>query len=130
MTALKLPMAEKVKTQFMTTEEMKKVIDRVTHKIKRTESFLKPNLTIVDIAEKTGIHPKRISYALNNQLGVNFNGFINKFRVDRAKELLVDIKSKHLSVEGIGMEVGFNTKATFYSAFRKYEGCTPARYRS
>ncbi|UII78604.1 AraC family transcriptional regulator [Flagellimonas sp. CMM7] len=127
---LELPAVEKVKTPFMTAEEMKEVIEMVTRKIKRNESFLKSNLTIVDIAEETNIHPKRISHALNNQLGVNFNGFINKFRVNKAKALLVDEKSKNLSIEGIGMEVGFNTKATFYAAFKKYEGCTPAKYRS
>lgn len=128
-TPLALSMAEKVKTQFMTIEEMKEVIEVVRATIKKRESFLKSNLTIIDIAEETNIHPKRISHALNNQLKVNFNSFINKFRVDKAKELLVDNKFKHLSIEGIGMEVGFHSKATFYAAFKKYEGCTPAKFR-
>ena len=127
---LEFPMVEKTKPQFMTTGEMQEVIKTVRNKMKKSQSFLKPNLTIIDIAEETNIHPKRISHSLNNLLGMNFNGFINKFRVDKAKELLVDEISKNLSIEGIGMEVGFNTKATFYAAFKKYEGCTPAKYRS
>ncbi|NAS32553.1 helix-turn-helix domain-containing protein [Flavobacteriaceae bacterium R38] len=129
-TPLELPMEEKVKSPFMTTEEMQEIIDMVRGKIKKSESFLNPNLTIIDIAEETNIHPKRISHSLNNLLQMNFNGFINKFRVEKAKKLLVNEKYKNLSVEGIGMEVGFNTKATFYTAFKKYEGCTPAKYRS
>lgn len=120
---------KKEKVQFMNSEEMQEVINVITNSIHDTLIFLKHNLTIVDIAEATQIHPKRISYALNNQLKLNFNNFINKFRVDKAKELLGNEKFNHLSIEGIGMEVGFRTKATFYSAFKKYEGCTPAKYR-
>ncbi len=127
---LELPMGKKEKPQFMDSEEMLEVIVIIRESIKSTQSFLKHNLTIIDIAEETHIHPKRISYALNNQVGMNFNNFINKYRVDKAKELLVDVKANHLSIEGIGIEVGFHTKATFYSAFKKYEGCTPAKYNS
>lgn len=125
---LSQPSSKKDKPQFMDSEEMMEVINTITDSIQSTQSFLKHNLTIVDIAEATQIHPRRISYALNNQLELNFNNFINKFRVDKAKELLGDAKFNHLSIEGIGMEVGFHTKATFYSAFKKCEGCTPAKY--
>ncbi|WP_420603243.1 helix-turn-helix domain-containing protein [Flagellimonas sp.] len=127
---LELPVVEKARAPFMTAEEMKEVINVVTLNIKRNESFLKSNLTIIDLAEETNIHPKRISYSLNKQVGMNFNSFINKFRVYKAKELLLDKKSNHLSIEGVGMEVGFHTKATFYAAFKKFEGCTPAKFRS
>ncbi|GAA3514422.1 helix-turn-helix domain-containing protein [Aquimarina addita] len=126
---LSQPSIKEEKNQFMDSHEMSEVLTKVTSSILGTQSFLKHNLTIIDIAEATQIHPRRISYALNNQLELNFNNFINKFRVDKAKELLRDAKFNHLSIEGIGMEVGFHTKSTFYSAFKKFEDCTPAKYR-
>ena len=118
------------KAAFITTKEMEDVINIVEDYIVNSQCFLKDNLTIIDIAEATNIHPKRISYSLNNLEQSNFNNYINKFRVQKAKELLKDDAATNLSIEGIGMEAGFHSKATFYSAFKKFEGCTPANYRS
>ncbi|MCL6295073.1 helix-turn-helix domain-containing protein [Jejuia spongiicola] len=122
--------AEVKQSEFMTSEVMSEIIETVETYIKNSQCFTKDNLTIIDIAEATNIHPKRISYALNNQKGVNFNTYINKFRVERAKELFENEGNNNLSVEGIGMEAGFHSKATFYGAFKKFEGCTPASFRN
>jgi YesN/AraC family two-component response regulator len=119
-----------VKSKFMTAENIKEVVGTIEDYVISSQCFIKDNLTIVDIAEAIKIHPKRISYSLNNHKGTNFNNYINKFRVEKAKELFNDISTNNLSVEGIGIESGFHSKATFYASFRKFEGCTPASYRN
>ena len=57
------------------------------------------------------------------------NDFVNKFRIDRAKQLLVDQEFDNYKIEAIGYECGFNNKVTFYKAFSKFEGITPAMYK-
>ncbi len=117
-------------SSFMTREEMQSVVALIDDYVTNSRCFLKQDLTIVDIAEAVNVHPKRISHSLNKQRGINFNNYINKFRVKEAKKMFDSKEHKHLSVEGIGIEAGFNSKATFYNAFKKHEGCTPGSYKN
>lgn len=59
----------------------------------------------------------------------NFFDYINSYRIENAKRLLKSGKFNTLSVEGIGYDCGFNTKATFYATFKKTTGFSPAEFR-
>ena len=117
------------KSGFMNDAEMHDVVSIVDAYVAKSQCFTREALTIIDLAEATNIHPKRISHSLNKLRGMNFNNYINRFRVEKAKAILMNEGSQHFSVEGIGIEAGFHSKATFYGAFKKFEGCTPASYK-
>ncbi len=108
----------------------REVLDRIQDYMVKSRCFTKEDLTIVDVSEAIHEHPRRISQSINSLLGTNFNNYINSFRVEYAKELFASDQYKNLSIEGIGMEAGFHSKSTFYAAFRKIEGTTPAKHRS
>lgn len=55
---------------------------------------------------------------------------MNGCRVKEAKRLLVDQKLEHLSILGIGLEAGFNSKTTFNTTFKKFTGLTPTAYKN
>ncbi len=115
---------------FMTAQNITETLETVKEYVNSSECYIVGDLTISDVAEAVNIHPKRISHALNSKPGINFNNYINSLRVEKAKELLKSDAVKHLSVEGIGSEVGFHSKTTFYSAFKKFENMTPAQFRN
>ncbi|WP_149276281.1 helix-turn-helix domain-containing protein [Pareuzebyella sediminis] len=119
----------KKKQDLVSDEEVENMINAIEEYIEASKCFTKQDLTIMDLADAVNIHPKRISYAINKALDLNFNSFINNFRVEYAKELFQSDKAKKLSIEGIGMEAGFHSKSTFYSSFNKLEGTTPAKFR-
>ncbi|MFD2568973.1 helix-turn-helix domain-containing protein [Pseudotenacibaculum haliotis] len=128
-TIAELSATEKNKSNVLTSAEMVEIVKIIDDYIKNSQCYVKDNLTIIDVANAINIHPKRISNSLNKLKGENFNSYINKFRVEKAKALFKDDSKANLSVEGIGMEVGFHSKASFYNAFKKFEGDTPANYR-
>lgn len=115
---------------FMSSEEANEICLTVESHIKDSKCYTNNKLTIIDIAEATNIHPKRISHSINTVKSLNFNNYINYFRVELAKKLLKSEETQNLSIEGIGFEAGFHTKATFYSAFKKNVNMTPAQYKS
>ena len=90
--------------------------------------FLDPNLSLVSIARQLNTSPPKLSQVLNEYLGVNFNDYINELRVTWSKKLISE--NSNYSIEAIGFESGFNAKSTFYAAFKKHEGTTPAKYRT
>lgn len=110
-------------------QDMEELMQTINQYMISSESFVHGELTIIDIAERIRIHPKRISTAINTISGQNFNTYINRFRIKKAKGLLADTASHNLSIEGIGHEVGFHSKSAFYSAFKKETGTTPSKYK-
>ncbi|MEC7265318.1 MAG: helix-turn-helix transcriptional regulator [Bacteroidota bacterium] len=110
-------------------EIFRQVLARIQDHMVKSRCFTKEDLTIVDVSEAIHEHPRRISQSINSLLGTNFNNYINSFRVEYAKELFASAQHKNLSIEGIGMEAGFHSKSTFYAAFKKIEGTTPAKLR-
>ena len=120
----------KKKQDIVSEQEVENMLSVIQEYIEASKCFTKQDLTIIDLADAVNIHPKRISYAINKALDLNFNSYINNFRVEYAKELFQSDKSKNLSIEGIGMEAGFHSKSTFYSSFNKLEGTTPAKFRN
>jgi len=95
--------------------------------IKEKELFLNPNLTIADVAQESSVSTHQLSQYLNEQMGKSFSVFINEYRIEKAQELLKS--DSKFSIEGIGHESGFNSKSTFYTAFKKLTGMTPTEYR-
>lgn len=108
-------------------------IDSLTAKLKilmETEHcFLDHDLGLPDLAEKMSITSHEMSYLLNKGLGISFFEFVNGYRVEEAKRLLLSHRHRHLNMLGIAYETGFNSKTTFYTAFKKATGKSPSEFK-
>ena len=98
--------------------------------MKANESFLNQNLTIHHFAREIDMSPRLISSYVNQNLGVNFNEWVNGFRVDKALEIMKNDIHNTLSIEGIGSDAGFKSRSAMYAAFRKKLGNSPGFFRS
>ncbi|MEQ5815450.1 helix-turn-helix transcriptional regulator [Marinobacter sp. NFXS11] len=88
--------------------------------------FRENTLTLRTLAETCGTTTHQASAAINLCAGSNFYEWVNGYRIKAACEALNDTAQ---SVSEICYEVGFNSKSTFNTAFRKQVGCTPTEYR-
>lgn len=113
----------------ITEEKLSELMDRVINYMKTTEAYTSPELTIINLAEGLQVHPKLVSTTINNISKENFNAYVNRLRIEKALELIKSGKLYAYSMEGIGHEVGFNSKSAFYAAFRKVTGTTPIKYK-
>ncbi len=111
------------------TKDLEALMEQVDAYMRRSELFLNSDLTIVDLAEKLDLHPKKISTSINTIANQNFNSYVNELRIKKAKRILEEAHSHNYSIEGIGKEVGFHSKSAFYAAFKKVTGTTPTRYK-
>jgi AraC-like DNA-binding protein len=90
--------------------------------------FTDPDLDLPCLATQMALSINDLSYLINEGYGVNFFGLINGHRVDEARRLLLSPQHRHLSILGVAYEVGFSSKTTFYTAFKKYTGQTPSAF--
>lgn len=109
----------------MTFEEYEKLTEAIRH----DKIFANPDLTITDLAAQLKIPAKRLSKMINQFGKMNFNRFINELRVEEAKNLLVNPKNDHLTIEGIGYQAGFKSKTVFNTFFKSTVGMTPSAYK-
>lgn len=115
------------------TKSNKKVENGYLHKLTSTMEKEKPyldfELTLQKLAIQTDIPEKELSILINHHLNKHFFDFINEYRINDAKTLLQNPTKKELTVLEILYQVGFNSKSSFYTAFKKGTNQTPTAYR-
>ncbi|WP_346859229.1 AraC family transcriptional regulator [uncultured Draconibacterium sp.] len=115
--AIKSEHEEKLKSQIIKQFEMDKV-------------HTNPDLRITTISEKLGTNRTYISRLINEEFGMNFNEFVNKYRLTEAKELLCSKNHNIYTMEHIAEMAGFGSAASFSRVFKESEGLTPGNYRN
>jgi AraC-like DNA-binding protein len=93
------------------------------------EPFLDPDLTIQKLALQLDFSQKELSTLINHYIGKHFFDFINEYRILKAMSILKNPSAKNVTVLEILYEVGFNSKSSFNTAFKKYCHQTPLEYR-
>lgn len=102
-------------------------IERLENAILGKALYKDPNLKLSDLAKAINISVHQLSQLLNDNIGKSFSTYINEYRIHEACRLINT--NGHLTFEAIGYEVGYNSKSTFYAAFRKIKATTPALYK-
>jgi AraC-like DNA-binding protein len=108
-------------------ESAEAILSQLNAKMTNEKLFLNPHLKLSDLATEVNISAHQLSQILNENVGKNFSEFINEYRINEACLLL--FTHENLSIDGIGYEVGFNSKSTFFAAFKKQKGVTPAIFQ-
>ena len=91
------------------------------------ESYTNPDLTLDAFSKEMNIPSGKISAAINKGLNKNFYDLINEKRVEKSKLTLKE-RSNELTIEYIAYDSGFNSRASFYRAFKKHTGITPTEF--
>lgn len=93
------------------------------------EIFLQPQLTLSDLAAAIGTNRTYLSNYLNSTLQVTFYDYINRFRIERALQM-IDDPANRMTMTEIAELCGFNSLSTFRRTFARMKGCSFAEYRS
>jgi AraC-like DNA-binding protein len=110
--------------------ESQLIFDELQAFLKDHPLYLEPKLTLAQVSEHTGFKSHYLSQAINQNREINFYDFINQYRVEFARQRLSTRKPGNINVLAIAMESGFNSKSSFYTAFKKHTGLTPHQYRN
>ncbi|PQJ76677.1 helix-turn-helix domain-containing protein [Polaribacter glomeratus] len=111
-------------------DSYKKVIfDNTEALIVEKKLFIEPRLTADSLANTVDVNAVKLTSIIKLFSDKNFSDYINEFRIEFAKELLVDEAYKNYTITSIGLESGFNSKSSFYATFKKHTGLTPTEYQ-
>jgi AraC-like DNA-binding protein len=118
--------AQKYGDRKLDEEEARQIIARLQNVMSGKELFRNPNLKVGDLAREIDVPIHQLSRVLNDSLQKNFTVFVNEYRVEAACKMLAH--QTNYTIEAVGSEVGFNSKSTFFAAFKKLKGLTPNAY--
>ncbi len=119
----------KYQKSYLAPARAAEISGKVLQLMDREKLYLKPELTLSELADRLSVSANDLSQVINREMNKSFFDFINEYRVQEAKKLLSSPKYNHLSVLGIALDAGFNSKSAFYNAFNKHIGTTPSGFK-
>ncbi|MBK8491549.1 MAG: AraC family transcriptional regulator [Saprospirales bacterium] len=121
--------SEKYKRSRLREDYKQRVKQRLLTYFESDKPYLNPELAIGNIATALKVPRHVLTEVLNTTLGKNFYQFVNEYRVEAVKQMLISPKGRNISIEAIGFDCGFNSKSTFFSVFKSLTETTPAQYQ-
>lgn len=109
------------------TTETEQTLKLLSEYMSTEKPYRDPELSLQKLAIGLNLPEKQLSQLINKHIGKHFFDYVNEYRINDAKTLLKE--QTHLTVLEILYEIGFNSKSSFYTAFKKETHQTPLVYR-
>lgn len=111
----------------LTRDQAGKLAVRLETVMRKESLYLDPTLSLQKLSQQVGAVPNQVSQTLNQEIGTSFFDYVARWRIEASKPR---IKAGDASVLSVALEVGFNSRSTFYKAFKRETGMTPKGYRA
>jgi AraC-like DNA-binding protein len=118
----------KYETSRLTTVEGEQYLSKLEAHMMQNKPYLNPTLTIKELASQISLSPRYLSQIVNEYTRQNFYDFVNRYRIEEAKRMLSE-QSTNKNVMEVLYAVGFNSKSSFNTAFKKVTGVTPSYFK-
>lgn len=122
------PAQEKYKKSGLTQQQALTIKGKIDEALERDKLYRNNEMGLGELAEHIQQDRYKVSEVINTYYSKNFYALLNSYRIAEAKKLL--ITNPMLSVKAIMYEVGFNSKNSFYLAFKRDTGVSPNSYRT
>jgi len=137
LTALRQP-AQVAREQSKSAPPAKPVRDPASEQLRaklldlmeKQQTFREPRLNLHQLAERAGVPPRSLSELVNREFGQNVTDFINRYRIEEAKRLLLDPRYDSSTLLALAEDVGFGSKSSFNLTFKKHTSMTPSEFRA
>lgn len=114
---------------LLSDETKQKIKIDLLHYVESQNAYLNPDINMDLLSKELNTPKHQLTEVLNTVIGKNFFQFINAYRVEEVKKMLLD-PTNNYSIEAIGYECGFSSKSSFYKEFKRLTGMTPVAYKS
>ncbi|MDD3858559.1 MAG: helix-turn-helix domain-containing protein [Bacteroidales bacterium] len=125
---LKTDRKSKTVQKIIKDDVASEILKSIEEEIVNKKAYLDANLNLTSVADKLQTNRSYISKIINSVYEKNFNDYINELRIKEACYIIYNNTKPNFTIDHLFSEVGFTSKSTFYSAFKKYAGVTPALF--
>ncbi|MFT3823717.1 MAG: helix-turn-helix domain-containing protein [Chitinophagaceae bacterium] len=115
-------------TYELTPERIRFISQRLNEFVHTSRPFLQFGYAIRNLAEDIDVPSYQLSAYLNREIGLNFNDYLNQYRVKFCEGLIRNGMVGELNLKGLALRCGFSNRNTLTTAFKKFTGLTPSEY--
>ena len=119
---------KKYKKSSLSNDAKKLLITNLEKHLEKEKPYLNNDLKLDDLSQALNTNRQYLSQIINETYNQNFFTLINNYRINEAKKLFFNKEHEQLSIMGVANSVGFNSKSTFNTLFKKYTGLTPSGF--
>lgn len=105
------------------------IVEKIVHSMEVEKLFLNPRLNIERMAEHINLPYREVSALINKHFHLNFNEYVNLYRINEAKRLLSDAQFVNVPINEIYVQAGFNSRSAFHRFFSRLVGVSPTEFR-
>lgn len=121
--------SEKYKNSSLSDEDKKALLAKILSVMENVDEICSLSFSAERLAQLTDSKYKYVSQVINEKYGCNFNMFLNKFRIKEACRRFSDVdKYGQYTIDAMSQSLGFKSRTTFTSSFKKIIGLTPSQY--
>ncbi len=124
-----IPVTRKYEKSGIAFDKIEDSLSRLNKSMERDKIYRNSQLTLSELANVISVPAHHLSQLLNEKLNVNFYDYVNTYRIEEVKTELLNQKKDNLTILALALEAGFNSKASFNKAFKKYTGVSPSEYK-
>ncbi len=117
---------KKYEKSALGSDQSERIARKLLYAMEKDHLYRDPNLTLSSLSAHIGVSLNYVSQTLNQHIRQSFFEFVNGWRVKEAIPLVEESAS---TVLAIAYEVGFNSRSSFYTAFKRETGMTPTSYK-
>lgn len=119
---------QRYKNSHINPNEREELLTRLSAYMREQKPFIQAAFSLPELAAHLNVSVHQLSQAINEGLGKSFFEMTAEHRIEEAKRLLKE--QIHIKVEEIAMQVGYTSKSSFNTAFKKLTGKTPSEWRA
>ena len=120
----------KYKSSHLTDEDKEQLLSRIQQVMENSDEIFSPDFSLERLAMLSGSRYKYVSQVINEYYEQNFNNFLNSFRIKEACKRMRDLDNYgNYTIEAISESVGFKSRSTFVTSFKRITGLTPSQYQ-
>ncbi|WP_157501474.1 helix-turn-helix domain-containing protein [Echinicola vietnamensis] len=115
-------------SKFLSEARVIELDSKLSEHIQNNTPYLNQGYNLKDLSDDLNVPLYIISSFINKEKGLNFNDFLNKYRIEYCKEKIRKGEWKNITLEALGYDCGFSNRNSFTSAFKKWVGKTPSEF--
>ena len=120
----------KYKSSHLSNEDKEQLLSRIQEVMENSDEIFSPEFSLERLAMLSDSKSKYVSQVINEYYEQNFNNFLNSFRIKEACKRMGDLDNYgNYTIEAISESVGFKSRSTFVTSFKRITGLTPSQYQ-
>lgn len=121
--------SQKYSSSSLSFEDMQGLYQEIQKLFNENQIYLESELKIEAVANALHVTSHRISQTINTMASKPFYDYVNAFRVNHLKGLLMNSDNRKFTILALAIESGFNSKATLNRVFKLQVGMTPKAFQ-